>query len=61
MSELGTGLDSGLNARDWVNSETEESCLTNSYVQKILALQFQKHKFQLQSLWVPAPWYKTLY
>jgi hypothetical protein len=29
LSELVTGLDSGLNARDWVNSETEESCLTN--------------------------------
>jgi hypothetical protein len=28
VSELGTELDSGLNARDWVNSETEESCLT---------------------------------
>jgi hypothetical protein len=28
VSELETALDSGLNARDWVNSETEESCLT---------------------------------
>ena len=28
VSELETGLVSGLNARDWVNSDTEESCLT---------------------------------
>jgi hypothetical protein len=30
VSELETGLVSGLNARDWVNSDTEESCLTNT-------------------------------
>jgi hypothetical protein len=30
VSELGTGLDSGLNAHDWVNAETEESCLTGT-------------------------------
>jgi hypothetical protein len=34
LSELVTGLDSGLNARDWVNSETEESCLTRLQLQK---------------------------
>jgi hypothetical protein len=28
VSELETELVSGLNARDWVNSDTEESCLT---------------------------------
>jgi hypothetical protein len=28
VSELEAGLDSGLNACDWVNSVTEESCLT---------------------------------